>query len=126
MNKTKSLFFRSLYSCEWREKVYKYIIWCVGLSVIKKIKQLGAEVSEEWRRVREGFLKKKVMCEQIGDDVRQQSLQTWRKGVPGRGEAGAKADLRLARLETHRKVATLEGSGAGIERTGAGSWGQTP
>lgn len=100
MNKTKSLFFRSLCSCEWREKVYKYIIWCVGLSVIKKIKQLGAEVSEEWGRVREGFLKKKVMCEQIGDDVRQQSLQTleegcsWQRGsrCKGRPKPGAFGD----------------------------------
>lgn len=37
-------------------------------------------MSEEWGGVREGFLKKKVMYEQISDDVRQQSLQVLEEG----------------------------------------------
>lgn len=37
-------------------------------------------MSEEWGRIRGGFLQKKVMCKQMSGDIRQHSLQMLEEG----------------------------------------------
>lgn len=128
--RTRTLFFRGLRAHEWEESVYKHITWRVGLRVTEKTEQSwGLSVrgmGTDWG----GLSEDTVMCKQVADHVREQSLQALEEGCflaeqqPWQRWGDARGVRQPAgRQEGHRSWRSQEPALGGAE-TGAGSWGQ--
>lgn len=82
-------------------------------------------MSEEWGWIRGDFLQKKVMCKQMSDDRKQQSLQmleeecSWHRSSKGGAKPGAFGSPQEGHCSWRSQEPRLEGM-----RLEFGSWGQ--